>query len=66
MRKKQKKCACGNPVEGLAKFGATKCYCCNRGLASAHEHKWVRVRSATRPKACGECGHWPSAKDQPR
>jgi hypothetical protein len=30
--KKKKLCKCGKPVEGLAKFGATRCYACNRGL----------------------------------
>jgi 5-methylcytosine-specific restriction endonuclease McrA len=37
----KKKCACGNPVEGLPKFGATKCYSCNRGL---------------KPPVCKVCG----------
>ncbi len=31
-KKPTKRCACGRPVEGIAKFGATKCYACNRGL----------------------------------
>jgi len=35
----QKLCKCGRPVEGIARFGATKCYCCNRGLKPAPRAK---------------------------
>lgn len=54
MASKQKLCACGSPVEGLAKFGATKCYSCNRGL-----------KPAPVCKTCGETccsAHNPRAK----